>query len=267
MQVQDKVAIITGASQGIGRQVAEVLVNKGARVIIADILPLGTQTAQEINDSNQASADSPVAIFQHCDVSKAEDLQKLFDVTLEAFGRVDILVNNAGFGGSELWVDKDSEILTRTIDVNLKAPIDGTRLAIRQFVRANQTGCVVNVASMAAYVPIEFSPVYASTKAGLVSFTGACATLALRTPAIRVNAVAPSFVDTAITRSTPAEINAMLRTCGIITVNDVATQVLRCIEDEELAGDTIQVLVEGSVVHNGPKTPNFGLVANLNIEV
>ncbi|KAJ1879305.1 hypothetical protein H4R99_001774 [Coemansia sp. RSA 1722] len=266
MQIQGKIAIITGAAQGIGRRTAEMLTDRGASVVIADIKPEGKQVVEELNRS-KIDAESPaIAVYQHCDVRKTQDIQKLFDVAVKAFGRVDILINNAGVTGSFLWQDGSDQESAAAIDINLKAPIDGTRQAVRYFIQEGISGCVVNVASMAAFVPLEFGPVYAASKAGLVSFTGSCGTLALRSPPIRVNCVAPSFVDTDLTNSAPDNVRAILRAVGENTKDDVAMQILRCIEDEELAGDVIKIRSsDENSLHDGPKARAFGFATSIQL--
>ncbi|KAJ2725707.1 hypothetical protein GGI07_001075 [Coemansia sp. Benny D115] len=265
MKAQNKVAIVTGGARGIGKQICQTLVNAGVKVVIADVLiDCGIQTAKELNETH--SEQSTVAVFQSCNVCNSDEFENLFKIAIDNFGQVDILVNNAGVGGTEIWGDENDRSLSRVIDVNLKAPIDGTRLAVRHFMRMGTPGCVVSVTSMAAFTPIEFANVYASTKAGLTSFTASCATLSLRDPPIRVNAVAPSFVDTDITKDTPTKINMILQAAGIITADDVATQVIRCIEDDSLAGDTIKVIAGApAIIHDGPKARSFGLVTEFKL--
>ncbi|KAJ1718585.1 hypothetical protein LPJ53_006439 [Coemansia erecta] len=270
MHVQGKVAVITGAAQGIGRRVAEMLVDKGAFVVIGDVKPAGAQVASELNKAasdRSSGSSSPAAVFQPCDVRQSSDLSALIATALSTFGRLDILVNNAGVSGSFLWADADDTEVSRAIDVNLKAPIEGTRQAVRHFLQHGVAGCVVNVASMAAFAPLEFGPAYAASKAGLVAFNASCATLALREPGIRVNAVAPTFVDTDLTsQGVPEDIRAILQGAGESTVDTVALQVLRCIEDEQLAGDTIRIRSEECItLHDGPKARPFGFVTAFKI--
>ncbi|KAJ2777173.1 hypothetical protein GGI15_004597 [Coemansia interrupta] len=268
MHIQGKVAVITGAAQGIGRRVAEMLVDKGAFVVIGDVKPAGAQVASDLNKaSSGGSSGSPVAAFHPCDVRQSSDLSALIATALKTFGRLDIFVNNAGVSGSFLWADTDDTEVSRAIDVNLKAPIEGTRQAVRHFLQQGIPGCVVNVASMAAFAPLEFGPAYAASKAGLVAFNASCATLALREPAIRVNAVAPTFVDTDLTsQGVPEDIRAILQGAGESTVDTVALQVLRCIEDEQLAGDTIRIRSEECIsLHDGPKARPFGFVTAFKI--
>ncbi|KAJ2079895.1 hypothetical protein H4R24_003459 [Coemansia sp. RSA 988] len=258
MQILGKLAVVTGGARGIGKRIAEVLADKGARVVVGDVLESGSKVADAINSTKGQK----VAVFEKCDLSKTANVQALMTRAQEEFGVPDIFINNAGVGGSFLWTDSDCENLSRIIDINLKAPIEATRLAVRGFLETQRNGCVVNVSSVSAFVPLEFSPVYAAAKAGLVNFTASCASLAEGTPSIHVNAVCPVFVDTAIVReNVPKEVNDILRSHGELSIDDVVAEVIRCIEDESLAGDTIRMRADGpATLHDGVKARPLGFV-------
>ncbi|KAJ2712191.1 hypothetical protein H4R19_002885 [Coemansia spiralis] len=258
MQIAGKVAVVTGSARGIGRRIAEELVAQGARVVVSDILDTGAEVAAALNQGHTEA----VAVFQRCDVRSSADLEALIGCAIATFGAVDIMVNNAGEPDWLVWADADSEGLSRCLDVNLKAPIDGTRLVIRALLEARRAGCIVNVASILAFGPEEFALVYGASKAGLVNFTTGCATLARGDPPIRVNAVAPVYVDTALTNiNVPPAVNRALRDLGEVTIDDVVRQVIRCIEDESLAGDTIKVTPGGAdLAHTIAKPVSYGFV-------
>ncbi|KAJ2777174.1 hypothetical protein GGI15_004598 [Coemansia interrupta] len=261
MQIQDKVAVITGAARGFGKRLAEEIVARGGKVVLGDILEEGYDVAAELNRQSGGK----VAVFQHCDVSSSAHLSSLVTRATEEFGHLDIMVNNAGIGGTIPWADADGLAVSRTIDVNLKAPLEGTRLAVQYFQREGRPGCVVNVASMMAFFPAEFGPVYGATKSGVVNFTAACATLAKM--GVRVNAVAPNFADTAMVRDMlPKENNSVFAMNGVLTVDEVVGQMIRCIEDESLAGDTIKMLPgKPFVVHKGRKAVSSGVVTSAKL--
>ncbi|KAJ1901425.1 hypothetical protein LPJ66_000794 [Kickxella alabastrina] len=263
MHISDKVAIITGSARGFGKRLAEVIVSKGGRVVLGDILEKGYDIANELN----AKSGKTVAVFQRCDVTKFSDLQALVSRATQEFGGLDIMVNNAGIGGTIPWYDSDGDSLARTIDVNLKAPLEGTRLAVRYFIDNNRPGCVVNVASMMAFFPTEFGPVYGATKSGIVNFTASCSTLALLEHPIRVNAVAPNFADTAMVRDSLSKSNnELLSMNGILTVDEVVDQMIRCIEDEALVGDSIKLLAgRPPIVHKGRKAISTGVIAQAKL--
>ncbi|KAJ1965216.1 hypothetical protein GGI12_000904 [Dipsacomyces acuminosporus] len=259
MQVSGKVAVITGGARGFGKRLAEVLIEKGARVVLADILEEGFDVAIALN----AQYGKKVAVFQTCDVTDLASLATLIPRAIEEFGALDIMVNNAGIGGSILWTDADSRSSSRTIDINLKAPIEGTRLAVQYFLKNKRQGCVINVASMMAFFPAEFGPTYGATKSGIVNFTASCATLAKLSPPIHVNAVAPNFADTDMIRGSQSKNNAIFEKNGILTVDEVIVEMVRCIEDQSLAGDTIKLLAGFKpLVHKGRKAVPSGVITN-----
>ncbi|KAJ2829731.1 hypothetical protein IWW50_000678 [Coemansia erecta] len=265
MQIQDKVAVVTGSARGIGKGIAEALVNRGAKVVISDILDLGASVADELNQR----MGHKVAVFEQCDVSDASNIQALLDRALSEFGALDIMVNNAGVAGTLLWNDSDPQSISRTIDINLKAPIEGTRLAARHMMASGRPGCVVNVASIAAFHALEFSPVYAASKAGLVTFTASCGTMANSDPRIRVNAIAQGYVETNIVNDNiPDVLNKILRASGEIPMERVVDGAIRCIEDETLAGDTIRIQAGvPNVVHDGPKAAPLGFIDAVKMEI
>ncbi|KAJ1727798.1 hypothetical protein LPJ72_005759 [Coemansia sp. Benny D160-2] len=263
MQISGKVAVITGAARGFGKRLAEVIVDKGGFVVVADVLEEeGIETARELNGRAGAGGRKTVAVFHRCDVRDLNSIGGLVSAAEKDFGRVDIMVNNAGVGGTVPWTDADNGSVSRTIDINMKAPIEGTRVAVKYFIDRGHPGCVVNVASMMAFFPAEFGPVYGATKSGVVNFTAACATLAQADPPIRVNAVAPNFADTAMVRdSALGASTSVLGAGGILTVDEVVDQMVRCIEDESLSGDTIKLLPGKSpLVHKGRKAVSLGVI-------
>ncbi|KAJ1676790.1 hypothetical protein EV182_007495, partial [Spiromyces aspiralis] len=174
-----------------------------------------------------------------------------------------------------LWHDADDSKLGRAVNVNVKAVIDGTRIAVRHWLglpseqqpgskRETTIGVVVNLASAMAFLPMEFDPVYGATKAAIVNFTASCATLA---PRVRVNAVAPSYADTGFIKPLQSDCQAaknlaVFSRYGLHTIDQVVDQIIRCIEDKSLAGDTIRMMPGlKPIVHTGRKAINIGLGA------
>ncbi|KAJ2745422.1 hypothetical protein GGI20_002176 [Coemansia sp. BCRC 34301] len=241
MYISGTVSIVTGGAQGIGKRVAEALVSRGGKVVLGDIQAKGSDVADELN----AKYGMRVAVFHQCDVRNPNSIQALVSQAVGDFGSLDILINAANTPGTVPWLDTTGDSISRTIDVNLKAPIEGTRVAVRHFLANTRKGCVVNVMSMAAFVPDEAVPVHSAALRGLVGFTASCATLALRMPPVRVNSVAPSTVS---------ESN------GRLSSDEVVTQVIRCIVDESLTGDTIKMpLGQPVTLYDGPKAgPKLG---------
>lgn len=189
MDIEGRVALVTGSATGIGRATAVALAEAGARaVVLADRQDV-SDTAQRVVE---AGADAlPVAV----DVSESGSIRRLLARTEAAYGRLDVLHNNAGIGeGPAGWPDVDPERCATIVSVNLTAVILGTRLCL-ELMRRSGGGVVVNTASGAAFAPLPPQAVYAATKSGVVHFTRSCAPL-LQSHGVRVNCVCPGLVDT-----------------------------------------------------------------------
>ncbi|OMJ07766.1 15-hydroxyprostaglandin dehydrogenase [NAD(+)] [Smittium culicis] len=247
MDINNKVAIVTGGSQGIGKGMTETLIRRGAKVVIADVKD-GSAVANELNKQYGKK----VSVYQRCDVSKSSDNQAAIDRAIAEFGRFDILVNNAGVGGGKLWSDTDRSDLDKVMLIDLISVMDFSRIAVRYWnsqpaAKSNPEdlqAAIVNVASNMAFFPAAYGPGYGAAKAGVVHFTATCASLM---PRIKVNAVAPNYADTAMfaqatdsAQETDAEKVARLN--GVLTVQEVVDQMIRCIEDPALVGDTIKLI-------------------------
>jgi dehydrogenase/reductase SDR family member 4 len=187
--LKDKVAIVTGASRGIGRSIAEVFVREGGHVVIAgrrqDTLD---QVAQEIGRNV-----TPVA----CHVGKADQLQNLVDSTTRALGRIDILVNNAATNIAQgPCLEMDEGQFDKMIDVNLKSTFRLMRLVAPGMCERG-SGSIINIASIAGLRPQFHSLLYSLTKAALIMMTRSYA-LELGPKGVRVNAIAPGLIQTAL---------------------------------------------------------------------
>ncbi|ORX69076.1 NAD(P)-binding protein, partial [Linderina pennispora] len=188
--IKGHVAVVTGGAQSMGLLTSKELVKLGAKVVIGDVLPVGAEEVAKIN----AEAGSTVAVFQTCDVCDPDALQALIDRAVSEFGRFDILVNNAGVLDKPWEQDPTGEYARRCIDINVRALIDGTNRALHHWSQEEgRTGTVVNLASSAGYAPISFMAAYTASKAAVIMYTKSLASLA---PKVRVNAVAPVWVDT-----------------------------------------------------------------------
>jgi NAD(P)-dependent dehydrogenase (short-subunit alcohol dehydrogenase family) len=185
------VALVTGASRGIGRAIAAAFAEAGAKVMLSSRKQADLEKAA-------ADIDGDVAVFTaHAgDPAQAE---ACVAATLERFGGLDILVNNAGtnpFWGPAMEIDLPR--YEKTFEVNLRGPLVWTQLAWRAAM-AERGGCVINVASIGGLATPAAVPIYATTKAGLIHLTKA---LALElAPGVRVNALAPGVVKTDMARA------------------------------------------------------------------
>lgn len=189
MELQGRVAVVTGAGSGIGRATALAFGRAGTGVLVADIDETGgDETVALVHDLGGT------ARFVRTDVTEPRSLEAMFDTAEAEFGGVDVVHNNAGLVcGEPLWPDITPETLQRVMAVNLGGVVLGTRLAV-PVLRRRGGGAIVNTASMAALFPMAVDPIYSATKAGVTMFTRACAPLS--DEGIRVNAILPGLVDT-----------------------------------------------------------------------
>src|SRR5271170_7137937 len=185
----DRVAIVTGAGQGIGRGIAKCLSRAGARVVVVDqVSERAESVVAEIEDSG---AD---AIALRTDVSSANDVQEMVKQAIARFGKIDILVNNAGRLVVKRMVEQTEEEWDRVVDTNLKGVFLCCRFVLPEMI-ARKRGAIVNIASIAAFhVTVAHVP-YAASKAGVVALTRDLAYEVGRL-GIRVNAIAPGPIET-----------------------------------------------------------------------
>lgn len=190
--VKNRVAVVTGASKGIGRAIAEKLAREGYRVVI------GFDTDIEGARKTRGIIGKGNAIIVRADVSKTDDCKKLIDAALEKFGCVDILVNNAGITLSkQIWKtsEKDWE---RCMGTNLKGPFFLSKYASDHM----ENGCIVNVSSIRAFKSRKMLAAYAASKAGLLGMTKSMA-IDLADRGIRVNAVIPGVIESERVKNYP----------------------------------------------------------------
>jgi 3-oxoacyl-[acyl-carrier protein] reductase len=190
MRLANKVAIITGASSGIGRGSAILFAKEGAKIVVADINNAGgEETVSAINSSGGE------AFFVHTDVSKASDAENLIKVTTDKFGKIDILLNNAGVPQRGMPLENLEESLwDRIYAVNVKGIFLATKCAAPVMKEAGG-GAVINVASISGVRPRPGNVAYASSKAAAIGLTKALA-LDLAQYKIRVNCINPVAAET-----------------------------------------------------------------------
>ena len=218
MIFKDKTVIITGGSEGVGAAAARKFADAGARlVLVARGRKKLESIAAELREKTQ------VEIFA-MDVSDAEACVNLLKKANFEFGRIDVLVNNAGYHERGLVESVPAEALGRIIDVNLRAPIVLTRLAL-PYLRDAGGGAVINVGSLAGRTPVPGSAVYSASKSGLRAFTHALAE-ELRGQGIKVALVAPGPIDTGFIMADIDRVSDMTFSQPMSTAEDVAQAIL-----------------------------------------
>ena len=192
MRLASKVAIITGASAGIGRASAYVFAKEGARIAVADIDDAGGEETAAV-----IKADGGEAIFVHTDVSKASNVEHLVQATVAKFGRIDIFFNNAGtIEGIDLCEAMDEAAWDNIFAVDVKSIFLSVKYAVPEM-RKTGGGVIINTASNSVNNPSAGMCCYISSKSAVISLTKVLA-VELAPDNIRVNCVSPSLTDTPI---------------------------------------------------------------------
>jgi glucose 1-dehydrogenase len=182
MKLHQKIAIVTGASQGIGLACAERLVREGARVMLVDIRPEVEQAAASLGDAARA---------YRADVGIKVEVDAMIAATLAAFGRIDILINNAGVTHAAEFLDLHEDDFDRVLRINLKSMFLCSQAAARDMVARGEGGCIINMSSVNAELTIPNQVPYVITRV---------AAIALAQYDIRVNAIGPGTILTELAK-------------------------------------------------------------------
>ena len=191
--LKDKVAVVTGASRGIGKAAALALASQGAKVVV-NYARSSEAAEAAVTEITSAGGD---AIALQADVSQAEEVDNLIKTTLDKFGRIDVLVNNAGITKDTLLLRMKPEQWQAVIDLNLTGVFLCTK-AVSKTMLKQRSGRIINLASVAGQMGNPGQANYSAAKAGVIGFTKTVAK-ELANRGVTVNAVAPGFIETDMT--------------------------------------------------------------------
>lgn len=188
MDLEGKVAIVTGGSSGIGKSIVERFAWEGADVVIADVdEEKGKALEEEVDDAH----------FKKCDVSSYENLKEVVDETVEEFGKLDVMVNNAGIGSVEGIEDMEVDDYEKIRSIDLDGVVYGCKAAAPHLKETE--GNIINMASIYGLVGDVGSTAYNAAKGGVVNLTRSVAD-DLAPHNVRVNSICPGFVETPMTQ-------------------------------------------------------------------
>jgi 3-oxoacyl-[acyl-carrier protein] reductase len=203
MSLQGRTAIVTGAAQGIGRAIAECLAQAGADIAVADLDPgRSVETVESVEKLGRKSLNIKV------NVADANETKAMVEQVLKVWGKVDILVNNAGITRDGLLLRMKEEDWNLVLQINLNGTFNCTK-AVLQPMTKQRYGRIVNIASIVGVIGNAGQANYSASKAAVIGFTKTVGReYASRN--VTVNAVAPGFIDTAMTHGLPADVKDTL---------------------------------------------------------
>lgn len=199
-ELEDKVALVTGASRGIGRAIALKLASMGAKVVIVD-MSIDESPGSVVNEINSLGGE---AIALKANVTNSDDIKNVIQQILNKWGKINILVNNAGITRDNLLLMMKDQDWDDVINTNLKGTYLCTKTALRSMLRQDY-GRIINLASIAGIMGNVGQANYSASKAGIIGFTKSISR-EIGSRGITVNAIAPGFIDTDMTAKLPAQL-------------------------------------------------------------
>jgi 3-oxoacyl-[acyl-carrier protein] reductase len=197
MQLNEKTAVVTGASRGIGKAIALAFAKAGANVVVN--YTSNAKAAQEVVEEIEKMGRKALSV--KADVSKPEEVENLISEVLNSFGSIDILVNNAGITRDKLIIKMTESDFDEVISTNLKGAFNCTKSAAKVMIK-QKSGKIINISSVVGIIGNSGQSNYAAAKAGLIGFTKSMAKELARR-GITVNAVAPGFIETEMSAVLP----------------------------------------------------------------
>ncbi len=233
MELQGKVAIVTGSSRGLGRAIALAFAEKGMKVVVNynSSEEMARKTVEEIERAGGE------AIAVKADVRRRGEVREMVELTIEEFGDIDVLVNNAGISGKYRSIKEvDDEDWNAVIETNLT----GAFIVTQEVLRYMTKGKIINVSSVAGRMGGVIGPHYAASKAALIGFTFSLARELA--PDILVNAIAPGPIDTEIIDQQTKDMLAKVTPLGrIATPEEIAHAVVFLAENDYITGSVLDI--------------------------
>jgi 3-oxoacyl-[acyl-carrier protein] reductase len=229
LKLKGKVALVTGAAQGIGKAIALLLARNGADMVVSDInLEKAEETAKEIR------AIGPKAMAVKVDVANLSDVERMVTGILEKLAKIDILVNNAGITRDKLILRMTEEDWDVVLGVNLKGTFNCTKAVVRHMAK-QRSGKIVNIASVVGEMGNAGQANYSASKAGVIGLTKTIAREYAQR-GINVNAIAPGYIETPMTEALPEkakeELKKLIPMERLGKPEDVAEAVLFLVSEE-----------------------------------
>jgi 3-oxoacyl-[acyl-carrier protein] reductase len=240
LKLKGKVALITGAAQGIGKSVALLLARNGADIVVSDInLEKAEETTKEIESIG------PKAMAVKVDVANFKDVEQMVEAILKNFGKIDILINNAGITRDKLILRMTEEDWDTVLNVNLKGTFNCMKAVTRHMAK-QRSGKIVSIASVVGEMGNAGQANYSASKAGVIGLTKTIAKeFAQR--GINVNAIAPGYIETPMTEALPEKVKEELKRLipmeRLGKPEDVAEAVLFLVSEESsyMTGQVLNV--------------------------
>jgi 3-oxoacyl-[acyl-carrier protein] reductase len=240
LKLKGRVALITGAAQGIGKSIALLLAQNGANIVVSDInLERAEETAREIESIGSQ------AMAIKVDVANLKNVEQMVEAILEKFGKIDILVNNAGITRDKLILRMTEEDWDAVLNVNLKGTFNCTKVVVRHMAK-QRSGKIVSIASVVGEMGNAGQANYSASKAGVIGLTKSIAReFAQR--GINVNAIAPGYIETPMTdilsEKVKEELKSLIPMERLGKPEDVAEAVLFLVSEESnyITGQVLNV--------------------------
>ena len=235
----ERVAIVTGASRGIGREIAKSLAKQNIKVIAN----YNNSEEKAIELKKELEAEGILIDIVKADVSKRKEIKNLVKYAIENYGKIDILINNAGISEYKLFTDETDEDWNRVINTNLYSAFATSQEVIPNMIK-NKNGCIINISSVWGMVGASMEVLYSVSKAGIDGLTKALAK-ELGPSNIRVNAIAPGIVDTDMcknfTKEELEDIKEEIPLERIGKVEDISKCINWLIDDNYTTGQIISI--------------------------